>query len=254
MWRLWQGELWRDFNALLGIILGLWTLWGIGVALIQQFRTHQWRTKKTLLYTLLGGILIIGGAAVAYPMYRDRLRNFVLQNLNAQHVRIAAHQQESVQPLWALLPLTGTVENPIQLCHSDTALLKVEAFLSDEVLITFPVTGGRYRRDTIHLRVGGEHVQVMDDGTRITEKEELGRDVREMAEPLDLQTFLVSGLNRLHFYVEPYMDPADAMALVVRLLRGDTEQVLRISYVYGNRSDGYPVTDIYFDLKPCNAR
>lgn len=264
MIRLPFGDLLRDVNAALdilwglgtfwGLVVGLCIFWGFAVVVTEQVLTHQWRTKNSLIYALLGSFFIVG-VAVAYQMYGDELRGSVFQNLNAKHTQIAAHQQASVQPLRTLSLLSGTAENPIQLCRSDKALLIVEAFLSDEVIITFPVAGSRYRRDAIHLRVGGQHVQVMDDGTRVTEKEALGRDTREMAEPLDLQTLLVSGLNRLHFYVEPYMDSTDAMALVVRLLRGDTMQVLRIGYVYGNLGDhGYPLTDIYFDLKRCNAR
>ena len=232
MWRLWQGELLRDISALL-------TIWGGVVAVIQRLRTHQWRwTKKTLLYALLGSFFIIGGA-VAYQMHGDKLRNSVFQNLNAKHTQIVTR-----------LP-AGTAENPVQLCRSDTASLQVEALWSDEVTIMFLGAGDRDRRAPIHLRVGGQHVDVMADGTRLTEE----RDVREMSDPLDLPKLLDFGLNRLHFYVEPYGDSTNVMALVVRLLDGDTEQVLRISYLHGNRGNyGDPVTDIYFDLKPCNAR
>jgi hypothetical protein len=222
-----------------GFVVGLCILLGLVAVITEQALTHQWWTKKTLLYTLLGSFFIIGGA-VAYQMYGDELHNSVFQNLNAKHTQIVTR-----------LP-AGTAENPIQLCRSDTASLQAEALWSDEVTITFPVAGDRYSRDAVDLRVGGRHVEVMDDGTRV---EELDRDVREMAEPLDLQKLLVSGLNRLHFYVTPSSDSTDVMVLVVRLLRSDTEQVLRISYLYGDRGNhNYPVTDIYFDLKPCIAR
>jgi hypothetical protein len=260
MVRLPFGDLLRDVNAVVGIfftvgtfwgfVAGLCILWGLVAVITEQVLTHQWQTKKTLIYTLLGSFFIIGGA-VAYKIYGDELRNSVFQNLNAEYPKIAAHQQVGVQSLKALSLLMGTAENPIQLCRSDTALLKVEALLSDEVIITFLGPSDRELRDAIRLRVGGQYVEVMDDGTRLTED----RDVWEMSEPLDLQKLLVSGLNRLHFYVGPDTDPANVMALVVRLLHGDMEQVLRISYVHvdiDNRGD--PVTDIYFNLTSCNAR
>jgi hypothetical protein len=244
MWRLWQGDLWRD-------IVALWTLWGMVVAFIQRLRTHQWRwTKKTLLYALLGSFLIIGGA-VAYQMYRDELHNFVLQNLNAKHTQISSHQQVSVQPQRTLPLLAGTVENPIQLCRSDKALLIVEASPLDEVFITFPTVGGQDRRDPIRLRVGGQYVHVNEEGKRVTENEALSRDVREMAEPLELPPLLVLGLNHLHFDVEPYQDPHDTMALSVKFLHNSTEQLIRAWYGWVPRTEGSPTTDIYFNVEPC---
>src|SRR6266446_6918773 len=239
MWRLWQGELWRDIAAFC-------TLWVLGVGLYQKLRTHYLWTKKTLLYILVGSILITV-VVVAYRMYQDKLHN------NAQYTQIAAHQQVSVQPLGALSLLTGTMENPILVCKGEGAVLKVGAFQSDRVMITFLGVGLVYRRDPIHLRVGGEPVDVMEDGKRVT------TDTREISEPLDLRPLLVSGLNRLHFYVEPYDSTdivasyrdTDAMALVVRLVRNNTEQVLRLSYLYGGRDKGWPVTDIYFNVEPC---
>ena len=116
MWHIWKGDFWREFYAWIGVMA---FAWGILVSFIKWYYTHEWRwTGKTLLYALLGGVLIISGAET-YLIYRNKLHSFFfLQNLNTQ--------------------LTGTVESPIAVCTSDKVSLKVDTLMGDEINLTFP--------------------------------------------------------------------------------------------------------------------
>jgi hypothetical protein len=117
-----------------------------------------------------------------------------------------------VDAVHAQSPLIGTLENPIVLCTSDTASLKIDQLMGTYVTIAFLGVDGEKSRERIRLQPGGGWYGQNDELQAFRSER-----------PLDLPSFLVPGLNWLNIR----SDAAQGQSSSALIIHGSIRRFLR---------------------------